>query len=54
MKYIAEAATRIGMPAVGFSATALVAVPTAASARAKTSDPRNDAQGGARAWSPPV
>ena len=47
--YITEAATRFGMPAVRFSATALVAV----SAKARLTDPRNDAQGG-NAWSPPV
>jgi hypothetical protein len=42
------------MPAVAFRAAALAAVPTAAAARAKASDTRNDAQGGACAWSPPV
>jgi hypothetical protein len=47
---ISEAATRIGMPAVGFSATALGAV----SAKARANDPRNGAQGGGDAWSPPV
>ncbi|HET6817425.1 MAG TPA: hypothetical protein VFH66_09415 [Mycobacteriales bacterium] len=61
MSEITVAATRCGMPAVELSPMAHGLVPFAAAAAKrsgatayKASVTRNDAQGGASAWSPPV
>ncbi|HET7531377.1 MAG TPA: hypothetical protein VFJ98_10500 [Mycobacteriales bacterium] len=63
MSNITEAATRCGMPAVGFVPMAHGLVPSSfAAAKGSASaayqalivETRNDAQGGARAWRPPV
>ena len=61
MLNITVAATRCGMPAVGFAPMAHGLVPTAfavakgsGAAAYQVSVTRNDAQGGASAWSPPV
>jgi hypothetical protein len=57
---ITEAATRCGMPAVGFSMahglvpSALTAAKGSGATAYQASVTRNDAQGGASAWSPPV
>jgi len=58
---ITVAATRCGMPALGFAPMAHGIVPSSAAKRSvspayqvRIVETRNDAQGGASAWSPPV